>query len=520
MGTCEEISSSIEIQNEIKLGISPTGTHWDEQVTEEELLAQQFEGVVLQGNEVDVKIEGGENEQDEEEEKLHLYPLRSYAADCTFYLKTGTCKFGQNCRFNHPPEKGFKVALDQEKGIEENNGTFVDPGKIDCKYFRTPGGCKYGDACRYNHSAQKVENEGPELNFLGLPVRPSEQECTFYLRTGSCGYGANCRFHHPDPIASKESEARSSLGNGVYARGSNNFSGMYVGDPLQTSGVARGIPDLANGLSSMNGLPYAGMSSYHQALPQNARWNQDQAQVNLSLSAKKTPLPHQIVNNLSKKADPTTHYEHLLQSEEFPLRPGQPDCDFFMKTGDCKYRAACRYNHPISQDSKLRLPLLSSKGLYSKSKNPELPNLNPGNPRKNGTSHQQQQMQNGQYPERPGQPECEFFMKTGNCKFKSACRYHHPRDRMSTSSPCALNESGLPLRPGSKVCRNYELQGTCKYGRNCLFHHPDNSSPAISVAPVPPVDQDHSSPNPEVATNLESPAGDNVESDWGDGWVM
>lgn len=46
---------------------------------------------------------------------------------------------------------------------------------------------------------------------------------------------------------------------------------------------------------------------------------------------------------------------------------GQPDCDYFMKTGDCKYRSACRYNHPVSRDSKLRLPLLSSKGLYSKS---------------------------------------------------------------------------------------------------------------------------------------------------------
>ncbi|KNA04626.1 hypothetical protein SOVF_197960, partial [Spinacia oleracea] len=139
------------------------------------------------------------------------------------------------------------------------------------------------------------------------------------------------------------------------------------------------------------------------------------------MSAKKTPLPHQIVN-FSKKTDPTTHYEQVMQSEEFPVRPGQPDCDYFMKTGDCKYRSACRYNHPVSRDSKLRLPLLSSKGLYSKSKNPELPDSFTGNPRKSGAS------------------------------------YHHPRDRISTSSPSSLNESGLPLRPGSKICRNYELQ--------------------------------------------------------------
>lgn len=522
MGTCEEIGPIDETQNEIKLGISSNGTHNDEhceedgdQPTEEEVLAQQFESVILEGNESEVKIEGEEKEEEEQGDgKLHFYPLRPYAVDCSFYLKTGTCKFGQNCRFNHPSERAFQPVQDQEKGTDENNGTIFDTGKIDCKYFRTPGGCKYGDACRYNHSAQRVEREGPELNFLGLPVRPSEQECTFYLRTGSCGYGANCRFHHPDPTAAKESEPRNSLANGVYARGGNNMSRMYVGEP----GVSRSISELSNGINSMNGLPYAGMSPYHQVIPQNAGWNHDQA--DLSLSVKKTPLPHQIVNTISKKIDSSINYEQVIQSEEFPVRPGQPDCDYFMKTGDCKYRAACRYNHPVSRDSKLRLPPLSSKGLCSKSRNHELPNLNSGNPRKNGTpSHQQQQLQNGQYPERPGQPECEYFMKTGNCKFKSACRYDHPRDRISTSSPCSLNESGLPLRPGSKICRNYEVQGTCKYGRNCLFHHPDNGLLAVPVDPAP-VQEHSSSSNLVVAAEMESTGGDNVQSDWGDGWVM
>lgn len=108
MGTCEEIN---ETQNEINLGISSNGTHnFDDynEEEEEEVLAQQFESVVLQGNGVDVKIEGDE-EEGEEDVKYHVYPVRAYAADCSFYLKTGTCKFGQNCRFNHPPEKGSKV---------------------------------------------------------------------------------------------------------------------------------------------------------------------------------------------------------------------------------------------------------------------------------------------------------------------------------------------------------------------------------------------------------------------------
>jgi len=78
----------------------------------------------------------------------------------------------------------------------------------------------------------------------------------------------------------------------------------------------------------------------------------------------------------------------------------------------------------------------------------ELHNSNSTNTRKNGTrSANHQMLQNGEFPERPGQPECEFFMKTGNCKYKSACRYHHPRNHLPTSSPCPLSEKGLPLRP-------------------------------------------------------------------------
>ena len=34
--------------------------------------------------------------------------------DCHFFIKTGHCKFGEDCRFNHPPEK---VSYDCEKVV-------------------------------------------------------------------------------------------------------------------------------------------------------------------------------------------------------------------------------------------------------------------------------------------------------------------------------------------------------------------------------------------------------------------
>lgn len=44
------------------------------------------------------------------------YPLRPDAQDCPYYMKTGMCKFGSNCKFNHPSRRKnqvqFGVAID------------------------------------------------------------------------------------------------------------------------------------------------------------------------------------------------------------------------------------------------------------------------------------------------------------------------------------------------------------------------------------------------------------------------
>lgn len=56
-----------------------------------------------------------------------------------------------------------------------------------------------------------------------------------------------------------------------------------------------------------------------------------------------------------------------------------------------------------------------------------------------------------EYPERPGEPECSFFLKTGDCKFKSNCKFNHPKSRMNKAkvNSYTLSDKGLPLRPVS-----------------------------------------------------------------------
>uniref|UniRef100_A0A804N1N0 C3H1-type domain-containing protein n=1 Tax=Zea mays TaxID=4577 RepID=A0A804N1N0_MAIZE len=76
------------------------------------------------------------------------------------------------------------------------------------------------------------------------------------------------------------------------------------------------------------------------------------------------------------------------------------------------------------------------------------------------------------FPERQGQPVCEYYLKTGTCKFGSNCKYHHPKQDGSVQS-VILNNNGFPLRPGEKECSYYMKTGQCKFGSTCKFHHPE-----------------------------------------------
>ena len=76
------------------------------------------------------------------------------------------------------------------------------------------------------------------------------------------------------------------------------------------------------------------------------------------------------------------------------------------------------------------------------------------------------------FPARPGQPPCEFYVKTGHCKFGEACRFDHP-----PQFAVALNSAGLPLRPGEPACAHFEKTRLCKFGPACKFDHPELRPP-------------------------------------------
>ncbi|XP_034673735.1 zinc finger CCCH domain-containing protein 67-like isoform X2 [Vitis riparia] len=324
------------------------------------------------------------------------YPVRPDAVDCSFYLRTGTCKFGSNCKFNHPIRRKNQVA--KEKVKEKEKEEFPErPGQTECKYYLRTGGCKFGKACRYNHTKAKPSAVPVlELNFLGLPIRMGEKECPYYMRTGSCKYGANCRFNHPDPTAAGGYEPPSGYGNGgsVPLQGASQSNMASWSSPRALNEPAPFVPIM---FSPTQGVP-----------PPNPEWNGYQAPLYPPPPPERSmhPPPAFVINNTATDANVYGHHQQQQQS--------------------------------LIED----------------------------------------------FPERPGQPECSYFLKTGDCKFRAACKYHHPKNRIPKSPPCTLSDKGLPLRPDQNICTHYNRYGICKFGPACKFDHPVNYGNSASAPSV------------------------------------
>ncbi|KAJ0091028.1 hypothetical protein Patl1_14669 [Pistacia atlantica] len=52
------------------------------------------------------------------------------------------------------------------------------------------------------------------------------------------------------------------------------------------------------------------------------------------------------------------------------------------------------------------------------------------------------------YPDRPGEPNCLFYLKTGLCGYGSNCRFNHP----AYAAEGAEHREELPERVGQPNC--------------------------------------------------------------------
>ncbi|XP_052158265.1 zinc finger CCCH domain-containing protein 43-like isoform X1 [Oryza glaberrima] len=152
-----------------------------------------------------------------------------------------------------------------------------------------------------------------------------------------------------------------------------------------------------------------------------------------------------------------TEPKAAVEPQEYPRRPGWPDCSYYVEFGSCKFGMGCLYNHPAKH-----------AGGCDKL----------------------------EHPQRPGEHDCLHYLRFGRCKYGMNCRFNHPPDRVpqqqvyfpwkachchhsegkSEAEQVKLNFIGLPLRPGTGLCSYYMNRGICKFGSNCKFHHPNPGS--------------------------------------------
>ncbi|KAK6915249.1 Zinc finger, CCCH-type, partial [Dillenia turbinata] len=349
------------------------------------------------------------------------YPERPGEPDCTYYIRTGLCRFGATCRFNHPRNRKLAIANARMKGeyperigqpeCQASSTLFwlhnPQNKKLFCnlQYYLKTGTCKFGATCKFHHPRDKAGIAGRvSLNNLGYPLRPNEIECAYYLRTGQCKFGNTCKFHHPQP-------------SNMILRGSSVYPSVHSPTNPGQQSYPGGITNWPLSRASYITSPvWQGPSSYAPLL-----------------------LPQGVVSVPGWNTY-SGHLGSVSSSESQQLT-----------VGSSQIYGTSRQSEQANA---------GSQGTYSPYRSGSL-----------SLGFYALQRENV-FPERPGQPECQFYMKTGDCKFGAVCRFHHPRERQIPAPDCLLSPMGLPLRPGEPLCVFYSRYGICKFGPNCKFDHP------------------------------------------------
>ncbi|KAG6726510.1 hypothetical protein I3842_02G083700 [Carya illinoinensis] len=323
------------------------------------------------------------------------YPERPDEADCIYYLRTGICGYGPRCRFNHPRDRCRVI------GAARPGGEYPERlGQPVCQYYMRTGTCKFGASCKYHHPRQGGESTPVQLNYYGYPIRLGEKECSYYVKTGQCKFGVTCKFHHPQPAGIQVPAAS-----------------------LAPTIAAMPTPTLHPGVHS-------------SSVPSSQQYG---------VVVARPPLP--------PGSYVQSPYGHVLLPSMVPFPGWGP------------------YPAPISP-----VPSPNSQATVGSGQLYGMTPLYPGTPTYTGTYQSlpspvgpsSSSQKEYSLPERPGQPECQHYMRTGDCKYASSCRYHHPPELVASKTNSSI---GLPLRPGAPACSHYVQHGVCKFGSACKYDH-------------------------------------------------
>jgi len=106
-------------------------------------------------------------------------------------------------QYHHPPNVQNGGGIKQINPFEPPFP--IRPTEPTCQYYLKHGTCKFGQTCKFHHPHL------PRQNSEAFPQRPGEPDCIYYLRNGRCKYGVTCKYHHPISAHRPRSSSLSSI---------------------------------------------------------------------------------------------------------------------------------------------------------------------------------------------------------------------------------------------------------------------------------------------------------------------
>lgn len=272
------------------------------------------------------------------------YPQKMGVENCRDYLRTGKCKYGESCKYNHPPNVECGGGI---KSPNPGEPLFpIRPSEPPCKYFLKHGTCKFGQTCKFHHP--------PDLLEL-LPQRPSEPECLYFLRNGKCKYGAACKFHHPLPLKRFKQHTDATVPVQIV----NNVATTliipnqisYVPNSAPVHLLVAEAPSVALMLNSAvpSFCPLADMySNNHLSFNQTANWNNipDNAKQS-AVQQQHLTIPKKTLSELSQSNNRRASSSSSLESSYFHWAEGEYNTNYTQSTASSTPTSSS-YNFSLS----------------------------------------------------------------------------------------------------------------------------------------------------------------------------
>lgn len=421
-----------------------------------------------------------------------------------------------------------------------NSGGFpIRPGREPCAFYMKTGFCRFGPQCKKDHpekpGASTQDVTPPQLNSKGLPVRPGRGQCATYMQTGECRFGVHCTNDHPElgaraPAATRvpasgpgssaatgsawsslAAELRQSagLGGGMNSAGFSQRSGAQVQlhsgsfppRALHPSGEAapHGVQLNSKGYPIRPGADHCAFYMKNRFCRFGVQCKKDHPEHDSSTPSTEASVTAQtgvdamLAGMFSRVAAPSgmasvtaqsgadlfagmlagtvPFAEASMNSGGFPSRPGKEACAFYMKTGTCRFGAQCKKDHPEtgllatnravnsaagSTWSNLAAELRQSVGFIKPATSVGAASFSQG-------PAEEVQLNSLGFPLRPGQEPCRFYMNTRNCSFGRNCRKDHPEPEFDTHRLQAMagdsNFNAFPPAAGFAEALNGDSAG-------------------------------------------------------------